>query len=122
MTFRKGTLLSLHGSFGSGLALLTVNEVVPHGATRSVTIPCDAGPTSRALRSAFGDEVAGQEVLFSVDALGILDGFLPLRDAAPGATRCERVQPWKLGVSPKKTTPDDKVAGPKGKSKGERKR
>ena len=81
MTFRKGTLLSLHGSWGSGLALLTVDEEVPHGATRLVTIPCDAGPTSRALRSAFGDEVAGQEVLFPVDALGILDGFTPVRDA-----------------------------------------
>ena len=46
MAFRKGTLLSLHGSFGSGLALLTVDEEVPHGATRLIAIPCDAGPTS----------------------------------------------------------------------------
>lgn len=87
MTFRKGTLLSLHGSWGSGLAMLTVDEEVPHGATRLVTIPCDSGPTSRALRPAFGDEVAGQEVLFSVDALGIFDGFSPLRDAAAEVDR-----------------------------------
>jgi hypothetical protein len=53
--------LSLHGSFGSGLAMLAVDEEVPGGAPRLVSIPCEAGPTIRALRSAFGDEVAGQE-------------------------------------------------------------
>jgi len=81
MTFRKGTLLSLHGSLGSGLALLTVDEEVPGGAPWLVSIACDAGPTIRALRSAFGDSVIGQEVLFSLDALGILEGFAPLWDA-----------------------------------------
>jgi hypothetical protein len=46
-----------------------------------VTIPCDAGPTSRALRSASGDEVAGQGVYFSTANIGALEGFAPIEDA-----------------------------------------
>jgi hypothetical protein len=74
-------LVSLHGSWGSGLAMLTVDEEVPGRGTRLVSIPCDAGPTSRALRAAFGDEVVGQEVYFSTDEIGVLWGFAPIDDA-----------------------------------------
>ena len=48
---------------------------------RLVTIPCDAGPTSRALRSASGDEVVGQGVYFSMANIGVLVGFAPIEDA-----------------------------------------
>lgn len=80
MTIRRGVLVSLHGAWGAGLAMLTVDEEVPGGAMRLVTIPCDAGPTSRALRSASGDEVAGQEVYFSTDNIGVLVGFASIED------------------------------------------
>jgi hypothetical protein len=81
MTTRRGMLVALHGAWGSGLAMLTVDEEVPGGATRLVTIPCDAGPTSRALRTVSGDEVAGQGVYFSTDNIGALEGFAPIEDA-----------------------------------------
>jgi hypothetical protein len=74
-------LVSLHGAWGSGLSMLTVDEEVPGGAMRLVTIPCDAGPTSRALRSASMDEIAGQGVCFSTDNIGVLVGFALIEDA-----------------------------------------
>ena len=81
MTIRRGMLVSMHGSWGSGLAMPTVDEEGPGGATRLVSIPCDAGPTSRALRLASGDEVAGQGVYFSTDNIGVLERFAPIEDA-----------------------------------------
>ena len=83
MSIRKGTLLSLHGSWGSGLAMLTIDEEVSRGATRLVTIPCEAGPTSRALRGAFGGTFSGQEVYFSTDENGLLLGFTETSAAPP---------------------------------------
>jgi len=68
MTLRKGTLVSLHGSLGSGL----------------VTIPCEAGCTIRALGSAFGQEIVGEEIYFKVDNLGELECFRPIDDADVG--------------------------------------
>ena len=81
MTIRRGMPVSLHGAWGAGLAMLTVDEEVPGEATRLVTIPCDAGPTSRALRSASRDEIAGQGVYFPTDNIGVLEGFAPIEDA-----------------------------------------
>jgi hypothetical protein len=70
--------MMFHCSWGSGLALLTVDVEMPHIDTKRIIIPCDAGPTTRALRSAFGDDVTGQEILFSVDNLGLLEAFAPI--------------------------------------------
>lgn len=81
MTTRRGMPVSLHGAWGSRLAMLTVDEEVFGGATRLVSIPFDAEPTSRALRSASGDEVAGKGVYFSTDNIGVLVGFAPIEDA-----------------------------------------
>ena len=81
MTIRRGMLVSLCGSWSSGLAMLAVDKEVPGEATRRVTIPCVAGPTSRELRSASGDEVAGQGIYFSTDNNGVLVGFAPIEDA-----------------------------------------
>ena len=87
MTTRRGMPVSLYGSWGSGLAMPTVDEEVPGGAMRLVTIPCDAGPTNRALRSASGDEVAGQGIYFSTDNNGVLVGFAPIEDADAEVTQ-----------------------------------
>ena len=81
MTIRRGLPVSMHGFWGAGLAMPTVDEEVSGGAMRLVTIPCDAGPTSRALRSASRDEVAGEGVYFSTDNIGVLERFAPIEDA-----------------------------------------
>lgn len=77
---RKGTIAGIEWERGSGLAMVGIDEETTGGTSRRVAIPCDAGPTFRALRSAFGDEVAGQEVLFTVDNLGVLEGFSPVEE------------------------------------------
>lgn len=70
----RGTIVGFNSSMGSGLATLFVEET--HG--RIAAIPADAGPCSRALRSAFGDRVIGQEISIEVDELGILASFTPI--------------------------------------------
>ena len=49
-----------------------------------VTIPCEAGCTFRALGSAFGQEIVGEEIYFKVDNLGVLECFSPIDDADVG--------------------------------------
>lgn len=82
---RKGTITSFRGSWGSGLGYLVIDEV---------PVPCENAQTVRALEGAFGDVIApghsvnqeaivGQEIYYSVDELGILDGFTPVEDAPP---------------------------------------
>jgi hypothetical protein len=74
MTTFSGTIVGYNSIMGSGLATLFVAE----RRGRVTAIPCDAGPSSRALRSAFGDRVIGQEISFVVDELGILSSFTPI--------------------------------------------
>jgi len=38
-SIRKGTVLSFIGSWGSGLAMLTIDEEVSRGSRRLITIP-----------------------------------------------------------------------------------
>jgi len=87
---RKGRLIQFHGSWGSGLATLEIEDVET-GVNELV--PCDNGATVRALETAFGDVITeghtangdgykGREVYWSLDELGlVLEGFTPVDDA-----------------------------------------
>jgi len=77
----KGKLKAFRGSWGSGLGFLEFYDRAP--------VPCENAPTVRALDSCFGDfiaanhsidntAIAGREIAFSVDAIGVLFGFTPL--------------------------------------------
>jgi len=92
MEIKKGKLIQFHGSWGSGLATLEIEDSET-GARELV--PCDNGTTVRALEAAFGsvitpghtangDGYKGQEVYWSYDELGlVLAGFTPVADAPP---------------------------------------
>jgi len=88
---KKGRLIQFHGSWGSGLATL---EIEDSETGIHELIPCDNGATVRALESAFGDVITeghtangdgykGQEVYWSLDELGlVLEGFTPVEDVS----------------------------------------
>jgi len=89
---RKGKLIQFHGSWGSGLATL---EIEDSETGTHEHIPCDNGATVRALEAAFGDVITeghtangdgykGQEVYWSYDEFGlVLAVFTPVADAPP---------------------------------------
>jgi hypothetical protein len=60
-----GTIISFQGSWGSGLATL----VLQADDGQAYHIPCDNGPTVRALAAAFGDGVIGAGHTVNVQAL-----------------------------------------------------
>ena len=87
---RQGIIKNFGGSWGSGLGFLTIEDSVT-GEIESV--PCDNGPTVRALESCFGNvigsghrvkENAGyidQEIYWDYDDLGLtLEGFSPVEE------------------------------------------
>ena len=86
-TFRAH-ILSFHGSWLSGLAVLEV--LLVNGNTR--LIYCENAPTVRALETCFGNiigpnhtagippEVRDREIIVSVDEMGLLLGFTPVED------------------------------------------
>ena len=92
MEIRKGRLIQFHGSWGSGLATLEIEDSET-GAHE--LIPCDNGATVRALETAFGDVITlghtangdgskGQEVYWSYDEFGlVLAGFTLVEDTPP---------------------------------------
>jgi len=92
MEIRKGRLIQLNGSWGSGLGTLEIEDSET-GACEH--IPCDNGATVRALEAAFGNVITpvhtangngykGREVYWSYDELGlVLGGFTPVEDAPP---------------------------------------
>jgi len=89
---RKGKLIQFHGSWGSGLGTLEIEDSET-GAHEHV--PCDNGATVRALEAAFGNVITpvhtangngykGQEVYWSYDEFGlVLASFTPVEDAPP---------------------------------------
>ena len=92
MEIRKGKLIQFHGSWGSGLGTLEIEDSetgVPEH------VHCDNGATVRALEAAFGDVITpvhtangdgykGREVYWSYDEFGlVLGGFTPVEDAPP---------------------------------------
>lgn len=88
MTIERGTIVGLEGSWGSGIAHLVLEY---EGET--VRVPCDNGPTVRALDSAFpgfitpghsadNGVIAGQEIYYTYDDMGLmLAGFTPVEEA-----------------------------------------
>ena len=84
MFLQQGTIEGFSGSWGSGLGYLIIS---------GTPVPCDNGPTVRALRDAFGDDVIArghtanndpitdQEVVYWLDDFGlVLGGFIPISD------------------------------------------
>jgi hypothetical protein len=78
----RGTLGGFSGSFGSGLGFLIID---------GRPVPCENGPTVRALESAFGDVITeghqadgrtleGKEIFFETDFSGVLNGFTPVME------------------------------------------
>lgn len=86
MGIMKGTIERFVGSWGSGLGYLVID---------GVSVPCENGPTVRALDACFGDVITfghsvnqeaikGKEIYWSYDEFGlILGGFTPVEDADP---------------------------------------
>jgi len=86
----KGIIRGFHGSWSSGLATLLIEN-------DGVIIPvlCENAQTVRCLEGAFGDVIGnahdvktngghiGQEIFYSTDFMGILEGFTPVEDASP---------------------------------------
>lgn len=91
--FHYGRIIALRGTWGSGLATLSVED--SNGAI--IGIPCDNAPTVRALDLCFGGVIgpghtfngeacSGQEIIYSYDEYGLLlGGFTPLDDWDPDA-------------------------------------
>jgi len=87
---QKGKIISFSGSWGSGLATLTIQN--EDGTVKHV--PCDNGPTVRALHAAFGNVISknhtmnnkaiqGKEIYYTLDDMGlVLGGFVPLEMAS----------------------------------------
>lgn len=84
---QKGILKQFSGSFGSGLGQLSIKV---DGTIKQ--FHCDNGTTARSLESAFGNVITeghtangagykNQEVYFSIDEFGVLEGFTPVEEA-----------------------------------------
>lgn len=83
---RRGTIQGFAGSWGSGIATLTIRE-----GDSTVAIPCENAPTVRALAAMFPDVIGdghcvnvgaleGQEVQFCMDDMGLMLGGLAPMD------------------------------------------
>ncbi|MBA7600746.1 hypothetical protein ES703_07805 [subsurface metagenome] len=97
MEIRKGKLIQFHGSWGSGLGTLEIEDSATGVRER---VPCDNSTTVRALEDAFGDVITdghtangngykGKEVYWSCDEFGlVLEGFTPVEEAEPELVDC----------------------------------
>lgn len=81
-TTYQGTITGFRGSWGSGIGYLIID---------GEPIMCENAPTVRALDGCFGDVIGrdhsvddsaikGQEIVYSVDDLGMLAGFTPVSE------------------------------------------
>ena len=84
----RGKIVGFEGSWGSGLGFLILEDSETH---KLMTIPCENGPTVRALEAAFGNVIGdahyvkdtgshiGKEIYWSYDEMGlVLGGFTPV--------------------------------------------
>ena len=84
----RGIIKSFGGTWGSGIGYLLVES---NG--KGLTIPCENAPTVRALENCFGNVIGpghsvdnengghvGEEIFFSVDDFGMLEGFTPIHE------------------------------------------
>lgn len=91
MTIQKGTIIRFEGSWLSGLATLVIRK--EDGTIDRV--PCENGPTVRALHRAFGNVISrghtvsnraieGKEIFYSRDDMDlVLGGFTPVEMVSP---------------------------------------
>ena len=78
MDWQEGKIVSFKGTWGSGIARLTIKK--PDGTI--VYIPCDNAPTGRALNAMFdcigsghcldNSKIKGQKIRYLTDELGLL--------------------------------------------------
>jgi len=83
----KGIIEGFNGSWSSGIAQLMIKK-----ENQIVAVNCDNSPTVRALDGCFdvisaGHSVdmknaIGREIFYSVDGIGILEGFTPVEEAS----------------------------------------
>ena len=85
----RGIIRGIEGSYMSGLATLIIEN--EHGMFHYIS--CNNSPIVRALEDAFGNVIGeshnikpngghiGQDVFYMVDAFGVLEWFLPVREA-----------------------------------------
>ena len=84
-SMNHGTIDGFSGTWGSGLAHLIID---------GIPVPCDNGPTVRALDACFGGVIApghtvsqesmvGREIWYSVSPWGVLEAFSPVDDSRP---------------------------------------
>lgn len=84
----RGIIKGFEGSWGSGIGHLVIEDSETGAEER---VPCENGPTVRALESAFGDVIGaghnvesegghvGQEIYWDYDEMGLmLGGFTPV--------------------------------------------
>jgi hypothetical protein len=87
---RRGTIIRLAGTWGSGLAMLWLND----DDRGEILIPCENVPAVAAFDRAFGGVITpahtftdtplrGKRIYYNTDAFGVLLGFTPLGDATP---------------------------------------
>jgi hypothetical protein len=78
----EGTITGFGGSWGSGLGVLFIDGLPVH---------CENASTVRALDACFGDvidnnhsvnqdAIIGKRISYSVDFVGVLEGFSPLEE------------------------------------------
>ena len=97
---KKGILKAFKGSWTSGMATLVIDDI-DDGVLH---VNCENAPTVRALEGCFGNvigsahnvkEDAGfmdKEVFYSIDDIGILEGFTPVDEASD-----ELLELWEEG-------------------------
>lgn len=84
----RGTILAFSGSWQSGIAVLSIGRPENGRNEACRVIPCENGPTARALIAAFAcagpghsidnQKLRGRKIEYSLDDLGMLAGFTPI--------------------------------------------
>ena len=116
---KSGTIEGLDGHWGSGLATLYIGKPTGNGTPGKIieAIPCDNGPTVRALDTCFGgvireghqasvDHLLGTPIEYELDSVGVLTWFQPA-----GNYDREAAHPASVGgstlIDRENTDPDD---------------
>lgn len=114
----RGTIKGFEGSWGSGIAFLLVDrEIDREAAPERERIPCDNGPTVRALDAAYpgfiaeghtvdSSAITEHEIYYAYDDMGLmLAGFSPVEEASEEleaaweATRARETNPIRKTLS-----------------------
>lgn len=85
MEFFKGTIQDVGHTFGSGLASVLLTD--------GTLLHCDAGPLFGSLNAAFGGDYEGQEIVYSTDFLGCMEGLTPASQWGYGGYTAADIDP-----------------------------